>query len=235
MAILKCPDCDGKVSSKATSCPHCGCPASSFPKPHSNNLQSTQSNAKLHDAYKGVTEAEKIYKVEDNSQPTIPISADYVDYVASGDSDSKSILQTIWIVLGTFIVLFVFLFVTGKDVGIGKLYLLAIPSVASALVLISKVTESQTFSFITGLTICGFFFFVFSMGFDEAYKSENLNMGLGCCVGIVVVLSLMAIFNSGDSTSGGGMSTYQKASFVQRQQQIQEQREMNENINDLME
>jgi cell division protein FtsW (lipid II flippase) len=189
----------------------------------------------LHDAYKGVTEAEKIYKVEDNSQPTIPISADYVDYVASGDSDSKSILQTIWIVLGTFIVLFVFLFVTGKDVGIGKLYLLAIPSVASALVLISKVTESQTFSFITGLTICGFFFFVFSMGFDEAYKSENLNMGLGCCVGIVVVLSLMAIFNSGDSTSGGGMSTYQKASFVQRQQQIQEQREMNENINDLME
>ena len=234
MALLECPDCKGNVSSKATSCPHCGCPVSSFPKPKSNNLKSTQSNAKLHDAYKGVTEAEKVYKVEDNSQPTIPISADYVDYVASGDSDSKSILQTIWIVLGTFIVLFVFLFVTGKDVGIGKLYLLAIPSVASALVLISKVTESQTFSFITGLTICGFFFFVFSMGFDEAYKSENLNMGLGCCVGIVVVLSLMAIFNSGDSTSGGGMSNYQKASFVQRQQQIQEQRETNENLNDFM-
>ena len=28
MALLKCPECSQEVSSRATSCPHCGCPIS---------------------------------------------------------------------------------------------------------------------------------------------------------------------------------------------------------------
>lgn len=30
MALIKCPECNGTVSDKASSCPHCGCPASAF-------------------------------------------------------------------------------------------------------------------------------------------------------------------------------------------------------------
>ena len=26
MALIKCPECSGQVSEKATACPHCGCP-----------------------------------------------------------------------------------------------------------------------------------------------------------------------------------------------------------------
>lgn len=33
MALIRCPECEGKVSDKATSCPHCGFPISSTPTP----------------------------------------------------------------------------------------------------------------------------------------------------------------------------------------------------------
>lgn len=26
MALIQCPECNGQVSSKASTCPHCGCP-----------------------------------------------------------------------------------------------------------------------------------------------------------------------------------------------------------------
>lgn len=33
MAIIECPECSGKVSTHATSCPHCGCPGTAFSQP----------------------------------------------------------------------------------------------------------------------------------------------------------------------------------------------------------
>lgn len=32
MAVATCPDCGGKVSTKAAACPHCGCPVSAEPQ-----------------------------------------------------------------------------------------------------------------------------------------------------------------------------------------------------------
>lgn len=42
MALIECPECDGMVSDKASTCPHCGCPASEFKKLTPGKLPTNQ-------------------------------------------------------------------------------------------------------------------------------------------------------------------------------------------------
>lgn len=43
MALIQCPECEGKVSDKAAACPHCGCPITTK-QPPARLLLSVQSH-----------------------------------------------------------------------------------------------------------------------------------------------------------------------------------------------
>lgn len=61
MALIKCPECNGQVSDKASACPHCGCPATEFNK--SKNQETISETARCPICHNTITPEMKMCPV----------------------------------------------------------------------------------------------------------------------------------------------------------------------------